>query len=108
MDLLRHLEEAIVAADDLPVCNQSQVVEDRHPRAQQLRHAAAVRGGIDMKHPGTSKIFRVSHEIIEHGVRRDASIRAQRTRADIDELEHRSLPNITERRAEWALRSPRG
>jgi len=50
-----------------------------------------------MEHPGASKIFRVSNESIEHGVRRDASVRAQRTRSDIDELEHRSPPNIKER-----------
>lgn len=50
-----------------------------------------------MEHPGASQIFRVSHEIIEHGVRRDASVRAQRTRSDIDELERRSPPNIKAR-----------
>lgn len=86
MDLLGDLEEALFTTDDLPVGDESQVVQDGNSRPQQLRHPTAVGCRIDMEDAGALKRCCLTHQIVEHRVRRDASIRAQRTGPDVDEL----------------------
>ena len=45
---LRDAEELGVAGDDLPVGVDPEALVDRDKRAQQLRHTAAIRGGVDL------------------------------------------------------------
>lgn len=55
MDLLGHLEEAFVSTDDLPVRDDTEVVQQRHGRPQGFRHAAAVRRRVHVEDARTSQ-----------------------------------------------------
>jgi len=49
VDRLRDREEALVARDHLPLGDEAQVVQDRDDRAQELGHASAVGGGVQVE-----------------------------------------------------------
>jgi hypothetical protein len=48
-------EELVVAADELPVCDEAKVSEQRYRRPQDLGHAAAVRGRVNVQHLGAAQ-----------------------------------------------------
>jgi hypothetical protein len=56
MDGLGDVEEAALAADDLPVRHEAQIVQQRYPGAQQFGDPAAVGGGVDMQHAYSAQV----------------------------------------------------
>ncbi len=74
MHRLRNLEERLIAADDLPVGNEAEVVEQGDHGAEELRHSAAIRGSVDVDDPGAFQIACPANEFVKGGVRGDAPV----------------------------------
>lgn len=88
MNLLGHVEEAVVAANDAPMRHDAEIVEDRHDGPQQFRHAAAIGRGVHMQHPRAPQPRGGIGQRLHEPFGGELAVRSGRSRTDIDELEH--------------------
>jgi len=88
VELLGHLEEALVAGDHLPVGVDPQPAQEGYLRAQELGDPAAVGGRVEVEDAGVTERPRELADLVEERRLDQAPVPGDRELADVDMAEH--------------------
>ena len=83
---LRDVEELVLAVDDLPLRVEPGVAHERHERVEDLRDAAAERGGREVQDALAGEGLRQRADLVHEAASGDRSVVPEMLRPDVDGL----------------------
>ena len=89
---LRDREELVTAVDDLPLGFDAQAAQERHVRREELGHASAVGGGVDVEDPRAAKRLGQLDDPLDRIGAGDVLVVRQLLFQQRDAFEHVSIP----------------